>query len=503
MTLNKTTLLSSILLAVASTSIKAKDVTVSIMPDTVTVLRNPLNGWVMYLGRNWDEQFWTNQGYDAMPADHHKTTVKVSDYANTCYIRTSWRSFEPEEGQYIWKNPHSRLMKLLRSCLDRHMKLAFRIVVDSRDQGQNTPLYVKEAGARGFQDPNNPQNWSPYPDDAVFQEKYAKFLKAFATEFNNPDKVDFIDAFGLGKWGEAHGLIYEDYQNKGKVYKWITDLYARTFTRIPLIINYHRLVADTVSWAAPNPNSRRMLEEAIQKGYSLRHDAFGMTGYYQDWEKEFAKKWNFKRPIIMEGGWITGAHHRYWIDPSNAYRQGHSEDVRRGEYTLSGEAHVNMMDLRVGDETHSWFNTAFDLVKKFVHEGGYRLYPCTLTMPDQAKRNETVLIQHTWRNIGWGYCPTNIPQWHQKYKVGIALKAPNDRIVKTIVVTDSDLSTWLKGNDTTYTTSVSLAGLEKGKYTWLIGLVDTTKGNQPGLQMAVAADKQFNGWLKAGTVTIK
>ena len=263
------------------------------------------------------------------------------------------------------------------------------------------------------------------------------------------------------------------------------------------------MVADTVSWAAPNPNSRRMLEEAIQKGYSLRHDAFGMTGYYQDWEKEFAKKWNFKRPIIMEGGWITGAHHRYWIDPSNAYRQGHSEDVRRGEYTLSGEAHVNMMDLRVGDETHSWFNTAFDLVKKFVHEGGYRLYPCTLTMPDQAKRNETVLIQHTWRNIGWGYCPTNIPQWHQKYKVGIALKAPNDRIVKTIVVTDSDLSTWLKGNDTTYTTSVSLAGLEKGKYTWLIGLVDTTKGNQPGLQMAVAADKQFNGWLKAGTVTIK
>ena len=152
MTLNKTTLLSSILLAVASTSIKAKDVTVSIMPDTVTVLRNPLNGWVMYLGRNWDEQFWTNQGYDAMPADHHKTTVKVSDYANTCYIRTSWRSFEPEEGQYIWKNPHSRLMKLLRSCLDRHMKLAFRIVVDSRDQGQNTPLYPPAYRPRHLRD---------------------------------------------------------------------------------------------------------------------------------------------------------------------------------------------------------------------------------------------------------------------------------------------------------------------------------------------------------------
>jgi hypothetical protein len=48
------------------------------------------------------------------------------------------------------------------------MELAFRIVVDSRDQGQNTPLYVKEAGACGFQDPNNPSVWSPYPDDPVF-----------------------------------------------------------------------------------------------------------------------------------------------------------------------------------------------------------------------------------------------------------------------------------------------------------------------------------------------
>ncbi len=60
------------------------------------------------------------------------------------------------------------------SVRERGMRLAFRINVDSRDQGQNTPLYVKEAGAKGFQDPNNSQIWSPYPDDAVFQQKYEK-----------------------------------------------------------------------------------------------------------------------------------------------------------------------------------------------------------------------------------------------------------------------------------------------------------------------------------------
>ena len=100
-----------------------------------------------------------------------------------------------------------------------------------------------------------------------------------------------------------------------------------------------------------------------------------MNGYYQDWEKAFAAEWNFKRPIILEGGWITAAHHRYWTDPSGAYREGHSEDVRQGEFVAAREARVNMMDLRVNDEVRSWFGQEFDLVKRFVAEGGYRLYP--------------------------------------------------------------------------------------------------------------------------------
>lgn len=36
--------------------------TVNFEPDTLRVLRNPLQGWVMYLGRNWDENFWEEKG---------------------------------------------------------------------------------------------------------------------------------------------------------------------------------------------------------------------------------------------------------------------------------------------------------------------------------------------------------------------------------------------------------------------------------------------------------
>ena len=86
-------------LIVSAGSISAGNVkTIKFAPDSTTVLKNPLSGWVMYIGRHWDENFWDTQGYDNMPADEGMT-VRVSDYASTAYIRTSWRSLEPEEGK--------------------------------------------------------------------------------------------------------------------------------------------------------------------------------------------------------------------------------------------------------------------------------------------------------------------------------------------------------------------------------------------------------------------
>ncbi len=91
----------------------------------------------------------------------------------------------------------------------------------------------------------------------------------------------------------------------------------------------------------------------------MRHDAFGMGLYYGEWERDFAKKYFGVRSILMEGGWITGKIHAFWVDPRN-YRKGHPEDVRQGEFDDSKEARVNMMDFRVG-ETESWFHNTFPL----------------------------------------------------------------------------------------------------------------------------------------------
>ena len=491
-------ILSQVVLSCASVK------TVSFEPDKETVLRNPLNGWVLYLERNWDETFWDKTGYDHIVTSTGDT-VKVSDYANTVYVRTSWRAFEPEEGKYAWTDPDSRLNHLFRSVLDRGMKLSFRIVVDGRDQGQNTPDYVFDAGAEYYTSKvGNREVRSPYPDDPVFQEKYSRFIEALAGEYNDIDKVDFIDAYGLGKWGEGHSLVYKDTSNNVAVMDWITKLYARTFTDIPLVINYHRLLGEPSDngWGPVSSVSDSLLERAIANGYSLRHDAFGMNDYYQEWEKDFAHRWNYRRPIILEGGWITGAHHRYWIDSSGKYREGHAEDVRQGEYEAGAEAHVNMMDLRTGDQTASWFGSCFDLVKRFTIEGGYRLYPSRVTVPEKVAAGSKVTLRSQWENLGWGYCPVNIPQWNWRYRVGYALLDRTGKPVRIFADSSSDLSLCLKDKPLRSILETDLSGLDKGSYTWAVSLVDSQNKDCPGLQVAIDPELQQDGWVEVLTLEI-
>lgn len=471
------------------------------------VVRNPLNGWVMYAGRTADVSYWDTQFY--VPDLGKK--VNALDYVSACYIRTSWSSLNPSDGVYAWNDPNSKLGKLIKGAEDRGVPISFRIVVDGRDQGANTPQFVFDAGAKYYLENSSfPASKTPFPQDPIFKQYYAKFIEALAEKFNDPDRTAFIDAYGLGKWGEGHNVIYENPNAssgantevlKEEVMNWITDLYARTFTKVPLIINYHRVVGDPISWGAANANSDKLLAIAINKGYGLRQDAFGMTDYYQSWEKKYAKTWNYKRPILMEGGWITTGTHRYWIDPSGKYREGHPEDVRQGEFDSSAEAHVNMMDLRVGEIT-SWFEQSFSLVQRFNSEGGYRLYPDQVYLPEKIKTGAMVTISHRWRNMGWGYCPNNIPQWNYKYKVAFALLDADNNVKKVFVDKDSEPSDWLKNNPKSYDFK-TIVDLPAGTYSWAVSIVDTTKDNQPGIKLAVNKNVTANGWLKLIDVQVQ
>ena len=365
------------------------------------VLHNPLNGWVMYVSADYDPSYFDKEIYVPLLGKN----VRVADYASACYIRTKWSVLNPADGQYAWKDPDSKVYKLVQKARELKLPIAFRVVVDGRDQGANTPQFVYDAGAEyAMSEPKYPDRKTPMPQDPIFQRYYEKFVAALAEEFNDPEYTSFIDGYGLGKWGEGHSVAYnkddvsavdENTETvKREVLDWITKLYAKHFTKVPLVINYHRVLGHPTSQGTANPNSESLVALAISNGYCIRSDAFGMNNSswgYSTWEKAIAAQWRYKVPIIMEGGYIVSSH-SYWNDPAG-YRQGHPEDVRQGEFDSSAEARVNMMDFRVGQETESWFNDAFSLVQRFVSEGGYRLYPDQVIVPDQVSAG-FALAQH-------------------------------------------------------------------------------------------------------------
>lgn len=487
-------------------------------PETTTVnpkynstalLRNPLNGWVMYTARDaalnyWDKETWVPE---------LNKNVRIIDYASACYLRTSWALLNPADGQYAWEDPNSHTGKLIRGALDRGLPIALRVVVDGRDQGMNTPRFVFDAGAEYYLENANQPNWrTPYPQDPVFRKYYEKFIEALAKEFNDPKKCAFIDAYGLGKWGEGHNVVYEPGNKvtertealKEETMQWITKLYARYFTKIPLVINYHRHIGHPVSdGASASPNSERLLGIAIENGYCLRSDAFGMNNAswgYSSWEKNFAAKWAYKLPILMEGGYIV-SQHSYWNDDAG-YRQGHPEDVRKGEFDSSREACVNMMDFRYGNETYNWFETSYALVQQFIAEGGYRLYPEQVALPTSVNSGSKVKISHRWRNMGWGYFPNNIPQWNYKYKVAFALLDGNGSAKAVYVDKESEPSKWWQNIPVSYD-FVTDVKLPAGTYKWAVALVDTQDGNAPAIKLAVNGTLTDEGWLELMNVEVK
>ncbi len=492
------------------------NVTVSLTPEKSKRQLNPMQGWVIYAsirGGDLSSDFW--QKYDNFDSSDGK--IKVSDYATTLYIRGSWADFNPRRGVYVWQaNCDTEAAKnfrlLAKGAKERGLRLAFTFVVDSRDKHWNcTPDYVKEDGAKGYRTVTGSfTGWSPYPDDPVFQKDYASFLTDFAKVFNDPKTTQFISGFGLGKWGEGHTLIYStgDATPRQKTFDWITSLMSRLFTKVPIVVNYHRCLLSTTDYTTSESDldfAGALVSQAVNKGFSLRHDAFGMKHYYSDWERGIAQIYHFKVPIIMEGGWVEGSHG----DAIKSDGYHNFAEVRQGEFSEGKVAHVNMMDLRYSSnvntgETHSWFNSAFNLVKEFISDGGYRLYPDQVSVPRSITTGTKVAIRSRWINLGWGYCPTNIPQWNQKYKVCFALldKSTNRPVFKYIDVAPC-LNEWVKGNPKEYNTSFTVNGVKAGDYTWAVGLVDTTDDNI-GIDISVLDSyKTPEGWVKLHDVSVR
>lgn len=499
-----------------------KGVEVTVTPDRESILRNPFSGWVLYagLGDGLADDYW--EQYDRLECPSvPEGYVKVSDYASMLLIRIRWADANPERGVYIWDEgvdtkQAQRLRLLMEGAKERNMKLVFNFTADSRDfTYQIVPEYVREAieadGREVYWSKNGSKNlWTPYPDDPAFQECYEEFMRAFAAKFDDPDITAFVGGFGIGKWGEYHTCIYStgDDSPREEVFDWVTNLWNETFKNVPIAVQVHRWIGTGTQWDGDkyDPDSERLVQKAVDMGFSMQSAAFGMHTYFSTWEKSMLQKNRYLRPIASEGGWVRASHSLDAIQ-----KDGYSDwgDVRKGEYQDAIGSCVNTMDFRYNSnitegETWSWFNEAYEYVLKFIREGCYRLYPDRLTLPETLTNGSKATLAHRWVNLGYSYCPTNIPQYHDKYKVAFALLDPETKQpVKLYFDEQAQPCDWHKGARTQYTFTFDVGTVAAGNYKWAVGIVDTSKQNEIGIRLAAKDRVTPDGWVELSDVRVE
>lgn len=470
----------------ASINVPKGSQAIDLQQDRSGLLRNPCMGWGLYDDAVRDvanaDTYWAAQDEAAR------------NYASYFLIRWRWSEMEPEEGKYAWLYDDN-YKKLIQGAFDRNLKLCFCIYDNGQDNiRQGTPDYVRQAGAKGYEvtGQNGLKLWTPYADDPVFQEKYEKFVAAFAKEYDNPDKVDFISGHTLGWWGEGSHVKYIDAGNAQKTFDWFTSMYYKNFKKIILVLPYNSEIGyETEKNAIDN------------KGFGLWRCGLG-SYWFTDKDIEVAENMYGKAVLIGEcayWGGYTSAYEPFKDDKKYSLKSW--KDVYNLCFEHAIKYHFNTLDLRTITETKGWTSLAPELVRKFVLNGGYRLYPTYVIMPFEASSGQSVAISHSWRNTGYGYLPNNMKNWNYKYKPAFALFDTSGKLVKSWIDEDAEPSEWLSNERHNYTYKVSLAGIPSGSYKWAVAIVDKTKDNTPGINIAIKDKKTEDGWTFISDMSIK
>ncbi|NOY40182.1 MAG: hypothetical protein GXO95_08175 [Nitrospirae bacterium] len=456
------------------------DVTVQPEEDQTGVIRNPAMGWVLYADAFADfpqaDEYWNSQ-------------APYADSASIFYIRLPWSQLEPLEGVYAWENDQN-FKDLIQGALDRGLKLAFRVYVDSEGSYQQaTPEYVRDAGAVGVVDAETGR-WDPLVDDPVFQEKFSLFLEAFARKYNDPAVVDFVDGNGLGRWGEGNRLKLQGDDIYG-VLRWITGTYAANFTRVLLGVQYNK---SSTGFGLDNIDTVALGEY----GYVIRKDTLGLPYWFTETDKERIRSHFPGVPFFGENVYQYLQSRQRWADDYDTLRVA-LEAVLNDALSL----HANTLDLRIPEDTEAWFSEAPDLVQEFIVRGGYRLIPAEIIYPDRIGRGRALTITHTWKNTGVGVLPNNKPQWNYKYKVAFALIDPaTDQVVFSAVDGAAEPSDWIEGGQYSYTLKTFLDSVPAGSYKLACAIIDSTMDNLPAINLAILNEKTNSGWYVLGDILV-
>lgn len=450
-------------------------------PDLQRNLRNPAMGWQIY-EEGWSFKNPPQNGYTPSRFWKEIEECKAYNYANILYIRILWRDIEPQEGRYAWLYDEGFKM-YIKKAKKYGLKLAFRVFFDG-----GCPDWVIRKSAWGAA-----HERTLYSDDPVFLENLDKFIKSFAEKFDDPDLVDFVDGYGLGKWGEGHTLLLKNRGNYEKVVRSVAGMYAKHFKKVLTVIN---LSFHDYKYVKPY-----VFDEL---GFLPRRDGIG-SKWFNDTERRYVNQDLFPdKALIGESCyWFnngTGEGYEKHFKAETRFPMRNFEEALTISVKDALDNHCNTLDLRVPLQCKFWIEKLPDQVQKFITFGGYRLYPSQIKV---SKNDHEIKIRHRWKNLGVGVLPNNHPNWNNKYQLSFVLIDRKGKVRYLFTEEKANPGTWLKGQKYDYVTSFHVPANLSGAYFLCVGITDKTKKNAPGIELALPSKNRFGKWGKICPIFIQ
>jgi hypothetical protein len=361
----------------ASASDIGRTITFSPTLDLNRNLHNPACGWVIYANSSKElEEYAT-----------------VLPFATIVHIRVPWSRMEPAEGNFAWNNDSS-FISFVEKIRQLGLRISLRVFVDSEDiRTQVTPLFVKQAGARGYAGGDRSFSyWNPYYDDPVFKEKWATFVHGMAAKFDDPGYVDWVE-LGLGKWGEMHTLwpaknhqTTDRYQGSDvAVMRWDVDLFAASFKKILVAAQFGS--ADDAT-----------MDQALKDGTLdiMRRDSFASPAWLPERQKRyFDSIWERGTQMMAENCYFNIEN---WQAPWSPYYP--SLDALVSGYLRDAEqCHANTLSINTHADADTYFRSYKDsLLIPWSRECGYQLYPASgASCPRLEDRHRPEVVQRRHR----------------------------------------------------------------------------------------------------------
>ena len=487
------------------TKLENNEINIKFAEDKHSFIQNPATGWVLYIEDCYADPY----AADGVKITQGMTTEQY--WANIdqlmdrglqpsiLYIRLGWSWFEPSEGNYAWNDPDSDIYKLIQGAKERNLQLAFRVLIDSTDNSQQAiPEWVFEKGlpvdsyttAWNLEDDSEISVKEGKCDDPVFLENFEAFLKAFGERFDTDSSVAYIDAQGMGNWGEVNGICASD---KDQAVNRIMGLYQKYFKHVLLGFQMY---------------SEAGTDYGKENGFIMRRDGLGSPVWYSDDQKQGIVDEFLKNKNILYGeSCYHGLEHGTgdggrWSTTNNIVGWSTQQILT---YLMDDAltSRANTLDFRMYSDALCWLEDYPEGIQRFIEEGGYRFSPVEVTMPTQAEAGQTIEISHTWKNAGVGRLPNNNPQWNGKYMLTLALLDENNEVVTQADVKDADLSDWIRESDHSYETGLQIPeDLKNGTYHLAVSILNQTEVGASSINLALADTEKSGDWYLLGDISV-